>query len=310
MALSVLVYYLWLLDLHNIIYCHTEMDSEGWQIPIGLTASDAICIDDSDFESVGGKQPKLAPTSSATTSKLNGNNPNAIKEKEPQTESADRIVTEQNAIQSSNDVSGKVNPFASFAFEAAPAEQLNTNASTKCIQSSNRTIDHVNKKPKLSWTNKKKEPMMPQCETHEEVTEECISKWHSFARATDSLEVQRFHVLIAARLHARCHEATVRKAMSKLHNHFESRDGLNARALSEANNEEIAPLLSSVLFGNTKAKQIVLAAQDIVKMGGEVPETKDKLQKIAGIGPTLASILSRVNTRASYRQKRDIRSQA
>lgn len=285
------------------------MDSDGWQIPVGLTASDAICIDDSDSASVSGEQPKHSPTSSSTaTTNQKDSNHNVIKE--PQINSADSndIVLKQKVIQESSsvDVSGQVNPFACFAFEGASAAQSITSAPKRHILSSNRTIDHGNKKPKFSCTNKEKKSMMSQCGDNEEITDECISKWHSFALTTNPLEVQRFHVLIAARLHARCQEGTVRKAMSKLHNHFESKDGLNARALSKANHEEIAPLLSSVLFGNTKAKQIVQAAQDIVKMGGEVPETNEKLQKISGIGPKLASILSRVNTRASYRLKCDL----
>jgi endonuclease III len=49
-----------------------------------------------------------------------------------------------------------------------------------------------------------------------------------------------------------------------------------------------------------KAQQIIQAAEDIVRMGGEVPETSAKLQKVTGIGPKLAGILTRVNTRALY----------
>jgi endonuclease III len=87
--------------------------------------------------------------------------------------------------------------------------------------------------------------------------------------------------------------------MGWLRLHFKSSDGLTPTNLSKSNPDDIAPLLSSVLFGNTKAKQLVQAARDVVKMGEEVPETSLELQKITGIGPKLAHILSRVNT-ASY----------
>jgi endonuclease III len=88
--------------------------------------------------------------------------------------------------------------------------------------------------------------------------------------------------------------------MSRLRLYFENSGGLTPSNLSKSNPEDIAPLLSSVVFGNTKAKQLVQAAQDVVKLGGQVPETSLELQKITGIGPKLARILTRVNTRASY----------
>jgi endonuclease III len=64
---------------------------------------------------------------------------------------------------------------------------------------------------------------------------------------------------------------------------------------------DIAPLLSSVLFGNVKAQHIVLAAQDVLsKFRGQVPESMVNLKDITGIGPKLAAILNIVNRRDTY----------
>ena len=73
--------------------------------------------------------------------------------------------------------------------------------------------------------------------------------------------------------------------------------GLTVHSLASSNPEtEIAPLLSSVLFGNTKANQIVQAAKDVLsKFGGKVPESMTCLKEITGIGPKLAEILYVVN---------------
>lgn len=64
---------------------------------------------------------------------------------------------------------------------------------------------------------------------------------------------------------------------------------------------DIAPLLSSILFGNVKAVQIVQAAKDVIsKFGGNVPESECSLKDITGIGPKLAEVLAVVNRRSTY----------
>ena len=78
--------------------------------------------------------------------------------------------------------------------------------------------------------------------------------------------------------------------------------GLTVQSLASSIPEtDIAPLFSSVLFGNVKAKQIVQASQDIIaKFGGMVPESICSLKQITGIGPKLAEILYIVNRRRAY----------
>ena len=74
------------------------------------------------------------------------------------------------------------------------------------------------------------------------------------------------------------------------------------KIIALAENNDIAPLLSSVLFGNVKAQHIVQAAQDVLsKFRGQVPESMATLQDITGIGPKLSQILNIVNKRDTYK---------
>lgn len=314
-----------------------SQDADGWQVPVGLTAAEAICIDDSDSDhgEANGcqgiiQEPTPKSVSSVSTSEHAMQMSSADVTISANTEKEDKAAnqkldqttdTETEQIKDNKESIGidetqtDANPFACFAFNPICNEQSDTNSSLKKIHHNPPKIRKISfqtapfplKRSKLlCGTSNKREPKKdPSCSQPEEIGEECTAKWHSFAVSTDPIELQRFHILIAARLHARCQEGTVRKAMDRLRSFFEGRDGLNPVSLSKTNHEEIAPLLSSVLFGNTKAKQLVQAAQDVVRMGGEVPETSDKLQRITGIGPKLAYILCRVNTRATFLTTRE-----
>ena len=150
-----------------------------------------------------------------------------------------------------------------------------------------------------------------------------VERWHAHADPDAPIETRRFQILVAARLHARCQGPVVRRAMGKLREHFRgggvdddgsaddrrassrsssSSSGLTVHTLASADPErDIAPLLSSVLFGNAKSKQIVRAARDVLsKFGGSVPESVSGLREITGIGPTLAEILAIVNRRCTF----------
>ena len=179
------------------------------------------------------------------------------------------------------------------------------------------------------------------CKDKKYERQELITKWHKFADQNIPIEQQRFQVLVAARLHARCQEPVVLKAMDKLRKYFNEKDeervdnnevqatsqssavarktestttsqsrqtsgqGLTVHNLANADPEtEIAPLLKSVLFGNVKSKHIVQAAKDVLqKFGGRVPESIVSLKSIMGIGPELAGVLNIVNKVDTYTQK-------
>ena len=222
------------------------------------------------------------------------------------------------------------NPFAAFAFNADESSppipkswqskkrtlQIPTNTSATA-RSQKKVKQHKHstkpKDKKKTWSmaelQSTKTDGIDQIE-NEEHRLELIKKWHSFSDATAPIEERRFQVLIAARIHARCQEPIVHKAMQRLKDYFskqeETNDGtsqsLSAQCLSKCDPEnDIAPLLSSVLFGNVKAQHIVQAAQDVLsKFRGQVPESMTSLQDITGIGPKLSQILNIVNKRDTY----------
>ena len=255
---------------------------------------------------------------------------------------------------------GPDNPFASFAFNSSsswrptkrprvdpstskrscgPQKKHITSAGKKNRDNMLSTQAHpffAKKSPsnaQLETADTKQKKKTDRAETREELL---IAKWHAFADPNAPIEQQRFQVLVASRIHARCQEKVVLQAMDRLRKHFDEKDdtfcdeegsgdkmrlvptqhklacytqsaqphlqGLTVHALAKSNPvTEIAPLLSSVLFGNTKANQIVQAAQDVIsKFGGKVPESQCSLKEISGIGPKLAEILSIVNRRGTY----------
>ena len=122
-----------------------------------------------------------------------------------------------------------------------------------------------------------------------------VKKWHSLADSSAPLEVRRYQILLAARLHARCQEVTVRKAMTSLR---EAIPELNVECVAEADPEVLAHYISNLQFYNVKAKQVVQAAKEIKsRFQGCVPEDEPSLSQITGIGRCFADLLAFVNTR-------------
>jgi len=263
------------------------------------------------------------------------------------------------------------NPFASFAFTSGEASvpsfsstsswrSKKLSSHSKSASRNNKQTSHTNKQHKkrknknngtssLSVVTKKAKQPPPhsffdkssggaediiRCKDKKYERQELITKWHRFADPNIPIQQQRFQVLVAARLHARCQEPVVLKAMDKLRKYFNEKDearadnnevqatsqssavatkatsrpqqtsgqGLTVHNLANADPEtEIAPLLKSVLFGNVKSKHIVQAAKDILqKFGGRVPESIVSLKSIMGIGPELAGVLNIVNKVDTY----------
>ena len=148
-----------------------------------------------------------------------------------------------------------------------------------------------------------------------------VRKWHDMVvDKTASLHDRRFQVLVAARLHARCQEGQVRKAMKELHAHFAAAAGadantidsqsssassspLSVQSMAKADPEDFVKAITNLQYHNTKAKQLVLAAKEIkVRHGGKVPETEHSLKQISGIGPVFADLLAFVNTEAKHKE--------
>ena len=241
-------------------------DADGWQIPVGLTPSEAICIDDSDSDCgnesrCNMNQPAAAKSifkSAVPSNTSGGYDSNHMPISANDNDTANQHSAGETYSDNKRPLAKKenTNPFASFAYQPTidesamsciPKRPKNTLNSSR---QSSHVIHPLLKKPKPSFScgqSKKEAQTKAQSELPEEITDECIKKWHSFANSSDPIELQRFHVLIAARLHARCQEGTVLKAMDRLRTHFEN-NGLTPSTLSKSNGDEIAPLLSSVLY--------------------------------------------------------------
>lgn len=136
---------------------------------------------------------------------------------------------------------------------------------------------------------------------------ECMRKWQSMAHRDAPLEVKRFQVLVAARLHAQSQEPIVKKSMIALHEYFDSKSNGDSRqflscdSLSKADPEEISKVIPSVLFANVKSNHIVKAALEVkTTFNGVVPTSIHGLKSITGIGPQLAELLFYVNSPTAF----------
>jgi endonuclease III len=216
----------------------------------------------------------------------------------------------------------KENPFAKFACGASSIASesrfVNTtthttwqrhSSSSRKNQRANSNVNnrhnHDPKKIRASSKNEKKEKEFVKIrDISPEEQIKIIRKWHSMADPLASMEARRYQVLLAARLHARCQEITVRKAVLKLREHFASLSEtktITVDEMAKSDPEELAIHISSLQFYNVKAKQIVKAAQEIQsRHGGIVPEDEFSLLQITGIGKTFADLLAFVNTKEAH----------
>lgn len=264
------------------------MTEDGWEQPIGLTAEYAIDLLDSDDDDDDGESS--SPTScvlEATKSADAANADNEIQLKRKRDDECDDRALQ---LQENKQSDSAANPFAEYVFDAS---------SSTSAASSRRSA----KRPEIGI---KQQPRKQQHDDAQVAVDmkQLIAKWHAFADPNAPVEQQRFQLLVAARLHARCQEKVVLKTMDRLRSYFNESfpHGLTVHTLAGSDPEsDIAPLLSSILFGNVKAVQIVQAAKDVIsKFGGNVPESECSLKDITGIGPKLAEVLAVVNRRSTY----------
>ena len=233
--------------------------------------------------------------------------------------------------------STSTNPFLQFAHDLGGLE---SSYFEDLLKSNNSKPEEANKKKENRARSPQGAPKPPskkrkrtmvkvtndfEFSTDEELAE-CRRKWQSFADVDAPIEIRRFQIVIAARLHCQAHEGTVRKAMESLRKHFrepslnssclqkdenesnmEQSSGvieksyLSPETLSKADPEVIAKMISSVLFANVKAKHIVKAAMEVKhQFNYKVPESETSLKGITGIGPKLAGLLFRVNSYSAH----------
>ncbi|CAJ1901403.1 unnamed protein product [Cylindrotheca closterium] len=215
-----------------------------------------------------------------------------------------------NNIQENKQEAGakRSNPFALFAFQSTeplpPKKKLDTSPTTSRFQKWNSEAHKTNnKKPKTERAKPKCVPPPKMEDVSVEERERIQKKWHSLVDPEASLEVKRFQMLVAARLHARCQQASVEKAMTKLRESFPN---FTVDAFADVDPELLVPCINNVVHYNVKAQQIVKAAQEVrTNFNGVVPEDEKSLLKLTGIGNVFADLLAFVNTRAAYEKPAD-----
>jgi endonuclease III len=184
-----------------------------------------------------------------------------------------------------------VNPFAQFAFSTGLSQERPLPAKRKVTS---KQSTEKKKKIKSKSKSKKTKDWIHMADCSPEEQERIRIKWHSLADPKAPLQVRRFQIFVAARLHAQCQEPVVRKTMEALREQFVE---LNVDALAQCDPEVLAVVLSSVQYYNTKAKHLVTASLEIQsRFQGKVPESEALLRQITGIGPVMADLLAFVNT--------------
>lgn len=96
-----------------------------------------------------------------------------------------------------------------------------------------------------------------------------------------------YELLVAVVLSAQCTDERVNKVTKVLFEHYDTPEKMIA--LSQ---EELEKYIFSCGFYHNKAKHILSASRDILeKFGGQVPETLEKLQTLAGVGRKTANVV-------------------
>lgn len=99
-----------------------------------------------------------------------------------------------------------------------------------------------------------------------------------------------FELLIAVVLSAQCTDKRVNMVTPRLFMEYPT-----AERMAEATPEEIFELIRSISYPNNKAKHLVGLAQKLVSdYGGEVPQGRDELMKLPGVGRKTANVISSV----------------
>lgn len=210
---------------------------------------------------------------------------------------------ECNSVRSQHDMNSNqsdgVNPFAKFAFGRVSSTVLEKSIpKTTLDHHDNITLkegaqvkDNTKKRKKSTAIGFVPIRELP-CSEQKKIT----AKWHSLVDpSTNNVEDRRFQLLIAARLHARCQESTVRKAMQNL---YKSITPFTVHTVAALDPNTISACIQNLQYHNMKAKHAVQAANEILnQFDGMVPEDEHELRMLTGIGPVFADLLSYVNTR-------------
>lgn len=99
-----------------------------------------------------------------------------------------------------------------------------------------------------------------------------------------------FQLLVAVVLSAQCTDKRVNQVTPELFAHYP-----DARAMAEADEDEIYEYVKSVSYPNAKARHLVELARMLVdEYGGEVPNDFDALLRLPGVGRKTANVMQAV----------------
>lgn len=109
-----------------------------------------------------------------------------------------------------------------------------------------------------------------------------------FPDAQPSLDFRNhFELLVAVMLSAQTTDAAVNKATPGLFERFPT-----PQAMAAATPDEIAPYISKLGLYRNKAKFLQACAQQLLERhGGQVPQTREELVKLAGVGRKTANVV-------------------
>lgn len=114
---------------------------------------------------------------------------------------------------------------------------------------------------------------------------------HTYPAAVTELKYRNsFELLVAVILSAQCTDARVNKTTPALFTKYP-----NAAALAGAKQADVEEIIRSCGFYRMKAKNIISAASGLVEHhDGEVPNTREALEELAGVGRKTASVVMSV----------------
>ena len=99
-----------------------------------------------------------------------------------------------------------------------------------------------------------------------------------------------FQLLVAVILSAQCTDKRVNQVTPDLFRHYP-----DARAMAQAEPEDLLEWMGSVSYPNSKALHLVQTARTLMEeYGGEVPQDMDQLLRLPGVGRKTANVIQAV----------------
>jgi len=96
-----------------------------------------------------------------------------------------------------------------------------------------------------------------------------------------------FQLIVATLLSAQCTDKRINQVTPELFRHYPS-----AREMAEADAADVFEYIRSVSYPNAKAQHLVSMARMLMdNYGGEVPDSRDELVKLPGVGRKTANVV-------------------